>query len=523
MHDSQVSAAPPSGAGGQQGPAPGGDPSEAAAHRLTTAAVKGIAWRVGSFGGNRLVIFVSTVILARLLAPSDFGVFAAALAFTQYLEVLLDLGTGSYLVYSQRGGGDDEQVHVAFTFNLAMTVLMAVVAVAAAPLTSAVFGASGHTAVFAVMGAYLLLRGPMQMNKSLMQRDLHFKKMIVLDLSGAVVRAVLSVVLAMNSFGVWAIVIGLMAGQAVSTVAGSVLVRYRPRIRFDWGIGRVMMGFGIKAAAMNILTELALNGDYLIVGSMLGATALGIYTMAYRLPELLINNVFWMFSDVAFPVYSKARIAGTDVLRRAMLKALRLTTLYGFAAGVGLALVSRDAVLTLFGGNWRGAIAPMTVLGLASAVAATGYADGPLFPALGKPGALLVVNIPLTIIRMGGFAFAARYGLVWVAVVHLVTNVSVSLVRFAMANRFIGSTWSQTFGALRPGLAVGLMVTVFALPARILMAPGPGALVTIVVLGAIGAVAGLYLSDRRVFAEIRGLAGSLAARVSAGSQPATDG
>lgn len=492
--------------------------------QLTAAAVKGMAWRVASFGGNRLVVFASTVVLARILAPKDFGVFAAALAFTQYLEVLLDLGTGSYIVYSQKSAGyDDDHLHVAFTYNLVMTMAMTAVAVAAAPFTSAAFGSSGHTAVFAVMGGYLALRGSMQMSRALMQRDLDFKKMIVLELSGAVVRAALSVVLAMQNFGVWSIVIGLLAGQTVSTAAGWMLIRYRPRIRFDWGTGRVMMGFGVKSAAMNILTELALNGDYLIVGSMLGATALGVYTMAYRVPELVINNLFWVFSEVAYPVYSKARMAGHDMLRRAMLKALRLTTVYGFSAGVGLALVARDSVLVLFGATWRGAIPAMTVLGLASAVAATGYANGPLFPALGKPGSLLVVNVPLTIIRMGGFAIAAPYGLVWVAVVHLATNVGQAVVRFEMANRFIGSTWSQTLRALGPGLWVGVMVTVFAIPARLLMAPGAAALVTIVVLGVIGAVVGLWVSDRQAFTEIRGLLGSLAESHPPETEPATEG
>lgn len=480
--------------------------------QLTGAAVRGMAWRVASFGGNRVVVFVSTVLLARLLAPSEFGVFAAALAFTQYLEVVLDLGTGSYIVYSQKSRGyDDEQVHVAFTFNLLMTMAMAGVAVLAAPLTSAAFGARGHSAVFAVMGGYLALSGLLQMSRSLMQRDLAFKKMIVVDLSGAVVRAVLSVALAMDSFGVWSIVVGLLVGQAVSVTAGWILVRYRPRIRFDWSAGRVMMGFGIKSAALDIVSELALNGDYLVVGSMLGATSLGIYTIAYRLPELVVNNLFWAFSEVAFPVYSKARVAGNETLKRAMLKTLRLTSVYGFAAGVGLALVARDSVLTLFGRHWAGAIPAMTVLGLASAVATTGYANGPLFPALGRPGRVLLVNVPLTVVRMVGFVLVAPYGIMWVAVVHLVTNVAVALVRFELANRFIGSTWSQTVAALVPGLSVGAAVAVFALPARLLMAPGPGALVTIVVLGVAGAVVGLAISDRHAFAEIRHLAGAVTA------------
>ncbi|MBV9660148.1 MAG: oligosaccharide flippase family protein [Acidimicrobiales bacterium] len=489
-------------------PVPVAVADDAAGGGLTTVAVKGFAWRVGSFGGNRLVVFLSTLALARLLDPHDFGLFAAALTFTQYLEVLLDFGLGSYLIYRQESGFSD-QIHVAFTYNLILTGVLTSVAVGLSPLTARLFGAPHQVTVFAAMSGYLLLRGLSQVNQAVIQRDLLFKKQVIIDLGSAVARGGLSIGLALAGYGVWAIVFGFLAGQLVSTVAYWAVVRFRPRLRFNWAVGRSMLQFGVNSVAIDLLTELSLNADYLVVGCMIGTTALGLYTIAYRLPELLINNLFWLFSGVAFPVYARSRLAGMETLRRAMLKALRLTTVYGFASGVGLALVARDATLVLFGNQWHPAIGPMVVISLASALASAAYASGPLFPAIGKPGTLVLVNIPLTVFRVVGFILAAPHGIFWVACVHLFTNAVMIFVRLGIADRVVGTTARQTVGALMPGMAAAAGIAAFALPLRLLLPAGPGALVAIVGAGVLGAVVALAVTHRPLFHEIRSLSRSL--------------
>jgi lipopolysaccharide exporter len=490
------------------GPATNGQPPDG----ITARAVKGFAWQVASFGGNRLMVFVSTLALARLLVPRDFGVFAAALTFAQYLEVMLDFGVGSYLVYDQEKGRTP-RLDVAFTLNLAITVVLTGVVVGVAPLTARLFGAAGHGSVFALMGLYLFLRGWSQVNEALVQRDLLFKKLVIIDLTGALVRAGLSVGLAVAGAGVWSIVVGVLAGQTISTVTAYAVIRYRPRLRFERGLAKEMMKFGGNSVAIDLLTEVSLNGDYLVVGAVLGPTALGIYTIAYRLPELLINNLFWIFSDIAFPVYARSRQAGMDVLRRAMYRALRLTSLYGMAAGVGLAILSRDAIVVFFGPQWTSGIAAMVVLSLAAAFAATTYASGPLFPAIGKPGTLVAVNIPLTVFRVSGFVLAAMYGgIFWVAVVHLVSNVVMVVVRVGITNRVAGTTTAAQLRALLPAAAAAIGVAAGALPARLLMPAGAPSLVLVVVGGVVGAVAVLALVDRSTFGDVRRLAQVLAAR-----------
>jgi PST family polysaccharide transporter len=95
------------------------------------------------------------------------------------------------------------------------------------------------------------------------------------------------------------------------------------------------------------------QSDKLIVGGRLGPEDLGLYIVAFRLPELCIDTVHWIFSSVAFSLYSKVRAQAPEAFRNAMLRALRLTTLFGFSAGTGLAIIAPVAVPVLFSDTWN--------------------------------------------------------------------------------------------------------------------------------------------------------------------------
>ena len=119
---------------------------------------------------------------------------------------------------------------------------------------------------------------------------------------------------------------------------------------------RGLLGFGGKVTVIRLLGSLRSSFDYIVVGTALGATALGYYGMAYKLPELVIENVLWIFSAIALPAYSRARAGGQSSLLAAMLKATRLLALYGLAAGTALAVVARDAIPVLFSEQWTPAV-----------------------------------------------------------------------------------------------------------------------------------------------------------------------
>lgn len=490
----------------------------AAKPTLGTSAAKGLLWSAVSMGANKFVAFASTVVLARLLAPDDFGVFAAALTLMLYLEVALDLGISAAVVYEQEEGLT-ARLDTAFTTNVLFAAALTLLGIAIAPELSRFLGVPDATLIFRVMSFYLLIRGLGQVNTAVLRRDLNFRRLAVVEISGAAVRAGVSVTFAALGYGVWAIVWGFLLGESASTIAAWVVVRFRPRLRIDTKAARSMLRFGLGVVALDIINELALNSDYLVVANRLGATALGFYTLAYRLPELLVNNAFWVFSRVAFPVYSKGRASGREVMRDTMLRALRLASLFGFAVGTGLAIVSRDAILVLFSDKWNAAVTPMAVISLSVALGSIGFASGDIFPAMGRPGMLVKINAPLTAIRIVGFVIAAQYGIVAVALVHLITNFFYAFVRLAVADRFLGSRFRDSLRALVPGACVAAGITAFALPVRLAMQPGLVSLVLVIVAGMVGGALGLFLAGPSVLRELRELVRRLVAGRSATLEP----
>lgn len=484
-------------------------PHTAGQERLARSAVSSFGWSLVSFGGSKLIVFLATLVLARVLDPADFGLVAAGLVLVAYFEVALDLGLGAALVYEQERGLT-RRVHTAFTLNAAVAVVLTTLGVLLAPAIAAFFGVPGQDNLFRAMFLYLLIRGLGQVQEAVLKRDLAFGRRTLVTVLSASVRAALSIGLAFGGFGAWSLVVGILGGQLVMTLMSSLLIRFRPRLVVEPGALRQLLGYGLTYLALKMVDALSENIDYLVVGVRLGPEALGLYSMAYRLPELVIASLLWIFSTVAFPVYSRARAEGPGAFRSIMLRALTLTTLFGFTAGVGLALIARDAVLVLFSAKWSPAAVPMSLVALAIGISAIGYASGDIFPALGRPGALLAFSVPMTAVELVAFVLAAPHGIIAVAWVHLAYLAVYSPARLVIANRLVGTTMRDCLVALRPALCSAAGVAAAGLPLRLMLQPGLLALVAISVAGVLGAVAGLLAGGPGTVRQVRALRHALA-------------
>ncbi|MEB2528887.1 lipopolysaccharide biosynthesis protein [Kocuria rosea] len=433
--------------------------AEETSRSLAQSSVRGFLWSTLAWGSNRIIILGLTLVLARLLAPQDFGLVTAALTIITMLDAALDLGVGASVVADQERG-ITRRIRTAFTLNVTISAAIAATGVALSPLIAAVFDSSRHAGLFALIFLYPLLRGAGQVNDAVLKRDLRFRRRTVIDLLRALVRVGVSIPLALTVGGAMSIAAGIIVSELLAMLLLWILVPIKPAFRLARADISHLLRFGGLVTVIRILGSFRGAFDYFIVGSLISTTALGFYGMAYKLPELIIENVLWIVSAVALSAYSRARTVGHDVLLGAMIRATRLLSLYGLAAGTVLAVVARDAVPVLFSPQWSDAIVPMMLISLSLGVMSISWGSGDVFLALGRSGTLIKLELPATALMITAFLFSAQYGLIGVASVHLIFNILHCTARMILVRHITRVTGRSLLSAIAPAVLVSMTTAV---------------------------------------------------------------
>jgi lipopolysaccharide exporter len=328
-----------------------------------------------------------------------------------------------------------------------------------------------------VLSVSLLLSALRQVPIALLRRELAFRQVLVTELARAAVQGVVSIALAVAGAGAWAIAWGYVAGGAACTLAAYATSAYRPRLPRSLApsVIRPLLGYGAPAAAQALLAALIFDVDFVIVGRVLGSAALGVYTLAFRVPQVVIIGIFAILSSVAFPTFSRAR-ADSARLRRGYLAVMRLQTAYGVAAGVGLFMVAPMLVAVLFGPRWSAAVVPLEGIALYAAGRSLGAGAVDVYKGIGRPGIGLGVTLVRLALLVPALLLAAHHGgvdaVAW-------TQAGLALAFAAgmqsVAARVVGVRASELARAVRPAVALATGIAVGAGAVRWGLA-GPDAL-----------------------------------------------
>jgi len=457
-----------------------------------TSASRGFLWaNVGVFTRYASALVLAAV-LARSLSSDDYAVMVTLMIVAFYFDNALDLGMGAALVYEQETG-ITERVQVAFTANVGVTVVLSAAAYLVAPVIANFYHLEGYTAVFRCFAVVVLLSGLTTIPWALFMRGMNFRTRAVVEVSRDMTRFTVTLGLVAAGLGAWAVMIGMIAAYAVWMVLTWLLIKFRPTLRWNLEIVKELFAYAWRMAGTRLLGVLALNGDYIIVGNQ-RRDQYPLYYQAFRLPEFVLGAQLNAMSAVLFPMYARIRAEGQVAMRDALYKALRLVALFSIPVGIGLALVARDGILVMYGSDSMVAIRTMELLSLTGCVVGLGYATGDLLFAIGRPGVMARINMVMVPVMLSAMWVVAKHGVVWVALVHLVTAAVFTLIRQLVVNRIVDASALSVLAALAPGVIVSMSMLAVALPVRLLTPPGFMSMVLIVLAGGIGGLIGLAIS-----------------------------
>jgi len=382
---------------------------------LTTRVARGGAWIFALRMGSQLLNVLRLVILARLLAPDDFGLMGIALLGMATLQTFSEPGFRVALI--QRKERVQDYMNTAWTISLLRGVCLCAILVFSAPYVAAFFGSPAATGIVRAIGLSVLLQACTNIGTIRFQKELEFNKQFVYQLSGTLVDFIVAVTAALLLRSAWALLFGLLAGDAVRLLASYLMVPFRPRLELDWRKARELWSYGRWVLGMTVLTFLATQGDDIVVGRALGAVSLGFYLLAYRIANVPASEFSRLISTVTFPAFSKVQ-ENLQLLRHSYIKVLRFSALLAFPVAAVIFALAAEFTTIVLGEKWMPMVPAMRILaitGLFRSIAG----PGPLFMAIGKPelrtkmqavglAAMAILIVPLTL-RWGiaGAAVAA--------------------------------------------------------------------------------------------------------------------
>jgi O-antigen/teichoic acid export membrane protein len=415
-----------------------------------------------------MLTLVSTAILARLLTPRDFGLVALAVLFITLLDTLSDLGVSQALVI----GKHDDELELAET-TFVWTVLfgagLSLATAALSPLAALFFGQPRLALLLSVLGLRFVVRGFGATHYALAQKRIDFRWRTAAELADVGARGFTGIGLALAGFGVWSLVLAYVAGSIAFSVTLWLVVPWRPKLRPKRSHLPHMLRFGGLLTAVDINAAVQNNVDYAFIGRVLGTTDLGLYTLGFRLPELLIATLSVVAGRVLFPAF--AAIERSD-LSYAFVMSLRYTLMVALPMTAALAVLAHPFVLLAFGDQWGRSVPVMQLLTVFALGAAIGTPAGTAYKATGSAGVLLALGLPRTFLLFASIAIFIHGGIVAVAAcVAAVTTVSAAInLGFAMRLLQVGPRriWSAAWPSL---VSAGGMAAVLIPIDRVIASP----------------------------------------------------
>jgi O-antigen/teichoic acid export membrane protein len=409
--------------------------------------------------GGSVVNFAVTIILARLLAPEDFGIIAMVMIFFEFSVTFVDSGFSAALIREKTISEADKST--TFIFNFIGAIIIYLILFFCAPYIAAFFGQDILVLVVRILGLSLIIESFVIVQQATLTQQIDFKTQAKVRVFSILSSGGIAVLLALKGFGVYSLLVQILVKAGTNALLLWWISPWRPSLRFDIDAFKKLFGFGSKILLDGILEKFFEQLYKLLIGKFYAAATLGFFIQAAALVNLIVNNLFWTLQKVVYPVLAKLQ-DDLDRLRRGYSTFIRMASFIIFPAMIITGVLAESIIVILFGQKWLPSAPFVRLLCVAGLTNHFTVINGSMFLVLKRPELILFLSIfgyAVTVIAiLIGFQFGV-YGLVVGKVVtaylSLVINTiySYRLLKYSLANQI-----ADSMNSIICGLMAGILV-----------------------------------------------------------------
>lgn len=435
---------------------------------LGTRAVRAGRWMLAIQVVSKLAGLIQRIILARLIAPHDFGLMGIALLTIGGLEAISTPDLASALI--RKRGDIHGYLNSLWTCQILRAIFVSTCLIAGAPFLAVFFESPSCVNVIRFVALSMVLRAFLNPGSIHFQKDLEFRPRFMMASSASIAGAVASIICALILHNVWALVVGILFSAGVSCVSSYVLHPYRPKLELSAAKVGEMFRFGGWVWAAGILVFCVTQGDDLVVSRILGVTMLGYYQMAYWVANIPATQISHILAQVSFPAYAELR-HDDAALKHAYLGTLQGILIFSIPYGVMICMLAEPITSFIFGSRWEPMVPALKVLCVAGVLRAVSATMGPIFLAIGKPKMLTIGQIIRLVVLAGTvISFTKLWGLWGASLSVMLCGLASLLFYGGLTIRFLNLKLIPFVKKLLPSIIGGsvLILTLLCLPSNML-------------------------------------------------------
>ncbi len=393
-----------------------------------------VRWTAGAKYFGEAVTFVTSMVVARVLQPDDYGLMGMAVVFVGLLGLWQSLGFNLAIV--QRKECSEAFLHTVFFINLAMGIIFASLMGLGSPLIAAMCGDDRVGPLVAVLGIAFLFITPGMVPSAILTRDMSFDRLALVGIVSAIATAIVAVVLAYTGFGVWSLVVASVAGQLVQTLTLFAVSDWRPQLVFRWSEVRPVLSFGLNFTGNLTLRHFASESDKFIIGRFLGTTLLGYYSLAYRILNLPRQAIYQIVGAVLLPKLSRLQDDDAE-LKDVYLRTCGAIAFATFPLMLGIMCIATPFVTVVLGVKWLPSVPLILILAPIGMLQSVELTTNQLFIAKGRTDWMFRWSLVNGTLTVGSFLAGLPWGIQGMAISYSLVSLVLFFGVYAIVFRLV--------------------------------------------------------------------------------------
>lgn len=466
---------------------------------LKSKTISNMLWRLLEQCGAQGVSFIVSIVLARLLTPSDYGTISLITVFTTVLQVFVNNGLPVALI--QKSDADTLDFSTVFWYNLVICLFIYMGIFWAAPIIAVFYSNEDLTSLVRVLSLTILISGFKSVQQSYVSKHLLFRKFFFSTIGGTIFSAVVGITMAYMGYGYWAIVAQQLSNIFIDTLILWFTVKWRPEFTFSFDRLKDLFSYGWKLLFSSLIDTGYNNLRSLIIGKVYSSSDLAFYNKGQQFPSLIITNINTSIDSVLLPVMSSVQ-DNVDSVKNMTRKSIKMSSYLMWPLMIGLAVCAKPLVLILLTEKWLDSVFFLRVFCFTYVLWPMHTSNLNAIKSLGRSDLFLKLEIIKKFVGFISIIISVPFGVRFIAIAYLITGPINALVNAYPNKKILNYSIKEQIEDLMPYIALSLAMGSIIWPIQYLPIGNFMIIMIQVALGGLFYVIGSMLFQLDVFFEL---------------------